>query len=154
MAETSTESVVMTLLEQVRCLEEERDKAIELSKSLSEKLRANKGTTNVKIKSQDDLDLSDSLEMLVNELEGIRLNEEQRQFNLSELTKDNEKVKHDEKPNDERESKMVELCKQYYGKIVAELQEDKKVLQQKIEKLQNEIFEKDMKIAELELKQS
>ena len=51
------------------------------------------------------------LETLVDDLEGIRLNEEQRQFNISELTKENECT------NENNDSKMLELCKQYYGKI-------------------------------------
>lgn len=160
MAESSTESVIMTLLEQVRCLEDERDEAIELSKSLNEKLRAKQdiSKSNVPCKSSNELDLSETLEILANELEGIRLNEEQRQFNLSELSKekdDKEKEgKKESKGKGANESKMVELCKQYYGKMVAELQEERKRLQQKVEKLQNELVEKDMKIAELQLNQA
>lgn len=146
---SSSESIIMTLLEQVRCLEEERDKALELSNSLNEKLRAKEECKKASSsKKSDQLKLKETLETLSDELEGIRLNEEQRQFNISELSKEK---KDEQSTSTSNDSKMVELCKQYYGKMVAELQEERKVLQQKVEKLQNEIIEKDMKIAELQL---
>ena len=47
---------------------------------------------------------------------------------------------------------MLDMCKKYYGKMVTELQEERGTLQQKIEKQQLQLLEKDIKIAELEMK--
>ncbi|KXJ17697.1 uncharacterized protein LOC110233470 [Exaiptasia diaphana] len=149
----SSESIIMTLLEQVRCLEEERDKALELSNKLNEKLRAKEeGKEAAKSsKTSDELNFKETLETLADELEEIRLNEEQRQFNISEISKDQDGQSKSTSVSGSKDSVMLELCKQYYGKMVTELQEERNVLQQKVEKLQNEIIEKDMKIAELQL---
>lgn len=147
MGETSPESIIMTLLEQVRCLEDERDKALELAKSLNDKLNSKLqgGNQRERHSKKAEEKLECTLETLAGELEEIRLNEDQRQFNLKEL---NEEKKEDASGS---EKTMVDLCKEYYGKMVGELQRDRKSLQNKVEALENQLIEKDMQIAELKL---
>lgn len=146
MGETSPESIIMTLLEQVRCLEDERDKALELAKSLNDKLDSKPHGGKERRPKKAGEKLECTLETLAGELEEIRLNEEQRQFNLKELN--------DEKKDEVAsggEKTMVEMCKEYYGKMVNELQRERKSLQNKVEALENQLIEKDMQIAELKL---
>lgn len=90
---------------------------------------------------------------LIFDLEEIRLNEEQRKFNLKELGESNKIQAPDSGEMDvEGYRTMLDMCKKYYGKMVTELQEERGTLQQKIEKQQGQLLEKDIKIAELEMK--
>ncbi|XP_031558052.1 uncharacterized protein LOC116294567 [Actinia tenebrosa] len=148
MGETSPESIIMTLLEQVRCLEDERDKALELAKSLNDKLKSKLEGGNQKERhsKSPEKKLKCTLETLATELEEIRLNEEQRQFNLTELNKEKR-----EEGGFAGEKTMVDMCKEYYGKMVTDLQQDRKSLQNKVEVLENQLIEKDMQIAEMKL---
>ena len=89
------------------------------------------------------------------DLEEIRLNEEQRRFNLKELICEEQNHQSEESSKDmdaDGYKTMLDMCKKYYGKMVAELQDERGSLQQKVEKQQALLLEKDMKIAELELK--
>ena len=143
MSEISTEALVISLLEQIRSLEEERDKALKLAAELSKKAKSSVGSEDRK------LSVENAMSKVVSELQGIRLTEEQRQYNLNELSNCHESgVKSDS----ENSKTMLEMCKRYYGQMVSDLQEDKSLLQQKMERQQAQLLEKDLKIAELEMK--
>ena len=182
MANSSNESLIMTLLEQIRALEDERDKALQLAGEIRElevKVRMNdklatefnedqvsvssgnseKSETKLeKLREENEL-LKGTIETMaqtvVFDLEEIRLNEEQRRFNLKERICEQQNDKSGESGEEmdaESYRTMLDMCKKYYGKMVAELQEERGSLQQKVEKLQALLLEKDMKIAELEMK--
>lgn len=178
MAHSSSESLIMSLLEQIRALEGERDNALQLASELeARETDRNKHVTtatedNISETSSNNEEVETKLEKLKEEnealkgtvesmtqtlifdLEEIRLSEEQRQFNLKELVNEG----NDEQPGEPEDMDadgyrtMLDMCKKYYGKMVAELQDEKGVLQQKIEKQQALLLEKDIKIAELEMK--
>lgn len=179
MANSSNESLIMTLLEQIRALEDERDKALQLAGELGAKIKMN-GTLSTdssedraSVTSSNSEESEPKLEKLreenevlrgtietmtqtvVFDLEEIRLNEEQRRFNLKELICEQQNDKSGESNEDMDANSyrtMLDMCKKYYGKMVAELQEERGSLQQKIEKQQALLLEKDMKITELEVK--
>lgn len=179
MANSSNESLIMTLLEQIRALEDERDKALQLAGELGAKIKMN-GTLSTdssedraSVTSSNSEESETKLEKLreenevlrgtietmtqtvVFDLEEIRLNEEQRRFNLKEriCEQQNDKsVESNEDMDANSYRTMLDMCKKYYGKMVAELQEERGSLQQKIEKQQALLLEKDMKITELEVK--
>ncbi len=169
----------MTLLEQIRALEDERDKALELAGELDAKVKKNDRLTTdsnedkVSVNSSNSEESESKLDKLREEnevlkgtietmtqtvafdLEEIRLNEEQRRFNLKELICDQQNDKSTESSEDmdaDSYKTMLDMCKKYYGKLVAELQDERSSLQQKVEKQQALLLEKDMKIAELEMK--
>lgn len=179
MANSSNESLIMTLLEQIRALEDERDKALGLAGELEAKVKRNDQLATdsfedkVSVNSSNSEESETKLEKLreenevlkgtietmtqtvVFDLEEIRLNEEQRRFNLKELIceQQNDKSAESSEGMDADSYKtMLDMCKKYYGKLVAELQEERGSLQQKVEKQQALLLEKDMKIAELEMK--
>ena len=179
MANSSNESLIMTLLEQIRALEDERDKALQLAGELGAKIEMN-GTLSTdssedraSVTSSNSEESETKLEKLreenevlrgtietmtqtvVFDLEEIRLNEEQRRFNLKELIceqQNDKSVESNEDMDANSYRTMLDMCKKYYGKMVAELQEERGSLQQKIEKQQALLLEKDMKITELEVK--
>jgi predicted nucleic acid-binding Zn-ribbon protein len=132
-------------------LEDERDRALELASSLKDNLDSKREGGNQKDRgkkaSSPKKNLENTLETLTAELEEIRLNEEQRQFNLTELSK----KKKEQGGASGSEKTMVEMCKQHYGKMVSDLQQERKSLQNKVETLENELIERDMQIAELKL---
>lgn len=162
----------MNLLEQIRILEDERDKALQLANELQSKEKsqddsalANKDNvhenedteTTVENLREENEALKGTVESmtqtLIFDLEEIRLNEEQRKFNLKELGESNKIQAPDSGEMDvEGYKTMLDMCKKYYGKMVTELQEERGTLQQKIEKQQGQLLEKDIKIAELEMK--
>ena len=179
MANSSNESLIMTLLEQIRALEDERDKALELAGELGSKIKMNgplsadsnedraSVTSNNSEESESKLEklreenevLKGTIETMTQtvtfDLEEIRLNEEQRRFNLKELICEQQNDTSEESGEDMDANSyrtMLDMCKKYYGKMVAELQEERGSLQQKIEKQQALLLEKDMKITELEIK--
>ena len=179
MANSSNESLIMTLLEQIRALEDERDKALQLAGELEAKMKMNGPLSTdskkdkVSVTSSNSEESEPKLEKLreenevlrgtietmtqtvVFDLEEIRLNEEQRRFNMKELICEQQNDKSGESSEDMDANSyrtMLDMCKKYYGKMVAELQEERGSLQQKIEKQQALLLEKDMKIAELEMK--
>lgn len=179
MANSSNESLIMNLLEQIRALEDERDKALQLAGELGAKIKMN-GTLSTdssedraSVTSSNSEESETKLEKLreenevlrgtietmtqtvVFDLEEIRLNEEQRRFNLKELIceqQNDKSVESNEDMDANSYRTMLDMCKKYYGKMVAELQEERGSLQQKIEKQQALLLEKDMKITELEVK--
>jgi len=169
----------MTLLEQIRALEGERDKALELAGELGSKIKMNgplsadSNEDRASVTSSNSEESESKLEKLREEnevlkgtietmtqtvtfdLEEIRLNEEQRRFNLKELICEQQNDTSEESGEDMDANSyrtMLDMCKKYYGKMVAELQEERGSLQQKIEKQQALLLEKDMKITELEIK--
>ncbi|XP_029201393.2 uncharacterized protein LOC114965856 [Acropora millepora] len=172
MTHSSNESLIMNLLEQIRTLEDERDKALQLANELQSKEKsqgdsalANKDNvyekedteTAVENLREENEALKGTVESmtqtLIFDLEEIRLNEEQRKFNLKELGESNKIQAPDSGEMDvEGYRTMLDMCKKYYGKMVTELQEERGTLQQKIEKQQGQLLEKDIKIAELEMK--
>ena len=179
MANSSDESLIMTLLEQIRALEDERDKALELAAELGAKIKMNGPLSTdcsedrASLASSNSEESESKLEKLreenevlrgtietmtqtvVFDLEEIRLNEEQRRFNLKELICEQQNDTSGESGDDMDAASyrtMLHMCKKYYGKMVAELQEEKGSLQQKIEKQQALLLEKDIKITELEVK--
>lgn len=163
----------MNLLEQIRTLEDERDKALQLANELQSKENsqadsalANKDNvygnehseTTVENLREENEALKGTVESmtqtLIFDLEEIRLNEEQRKFNLKELEGESNKLQASDSGEMDVEGykTMLDMCKKYYGKMVTELQEERGTLQQKIEKQQGQLLEKDIKIAELEMK--
>lgn len=163
----------MNLLEQIRTLEDERDKALQLANELQSKEKsqgdsalANKDNvygnehseTTVENLREENEALKGTVESmtqtLIFDLEEIRLNEEQRKFNLKELEGESNKIQASDSGEMDVEGyrTMLDMCKKYYGKMVTELQEERGTLQQKIEKQQGQLLEKDIKIAELEMK--
>lgn len=142
MGESSTESLVISLLEQIRSLEQERDGALKLADELSRNKPYYEYENHKVI-------VEDTMGKVVSALRGIRLTEEQRQYNLTELSNCSES----DVGSDSVSSKtMLEMCKKYYGQMVCDLQKDKSLLQQKLEKQQAQLVEKDLKIAELKMK--
>lgn len=182
MAHSSSESLIMTLLEQIRVLEDERDKALQLANQLEarENCRGNMHVAtanedNVSESSRSSINSEETdarleklreenealkgtvesmTQTLIFDLEEIRLNEEQRKFNLKELVNEpnDDQSRESEEMDAEGYRTMLDMCKKYYGKMVAELQEERVALQQKIEKQQALLLEKDIKITELEMK--
>lgn len=182
MAHSSSESLIMTLLEQIRVLEDERDKALQLANQLEarENCRGNMHVStanedNVSESSRSSINSEETdarleklreenealkgtvesmTQTLIFDLEEIRLNEEQRKFNLKELVNEpnDDQSRESEEMDAEGYRTMLDMCKKYYGKMVAELQEERVALQQKIEKQQALLLEKDIKITELEMK--
>lgn len=177
MANSSDESLIMTLLEQIRALEDERDKALQLVSDLEKKVKVgSKSETDShgvqgidspseesetkleKLKEENEVlkgTVESMAQAVIFDLEEIRLNEEQRRFNLKELICEEQNHQSEEASKDmdaDGYKTMLDMCKKYYGKMVAELQDERGSLQQKVEKQQALLLEKDMKIAELELK--
>ena len=177
MANSSDESLIMTLLEQIRALEDERDKALQLVSELEKKVKlGSKSETDShgvqgidspseesetkleKLKEENEVlkgTVESMAQAVIFDLEEIRLNEEQRRFNLKELICEEQNHQSEESSKDmdaDGYKTMLDMCKKYYGKMVAELQDERGSLQQKVEKQQALLLEKDMKIAELELK--
>lgn len=167
----------MTLLEQIRALEDERDKALQLAGDLEARMKArdqlatdsNEGrvrenssgeseTKGEKLKEENEVlrgTVESMAQAVIFDLEEIRLNEEQRRFNLKELVCEEQNHKSEESSMDmdaDSYKTMLDMCKKYYGKMVAELQDERGSLQQKVEQQQALLLEKDMKIAELEMK--
>ena len=92
---------MISLLEQIRSLEEERDKALKLAAELSKKAKSSVGSEDRK------LSVENAMSKVVSELQGIRLTEEQRQYNLNELSNCHESgVKSDS----ENSKTMLEMC--------------------------------------------
>lgn len=179
MAYSSSESLIMTLLEQIRTLESERDKALQLANELQAKQKAGENflvaasnedslSENSSNNEDDDSKLEKLKEenealkgtvesmtqTLIFDLEEIRLNEEQRRFNLKQLAceQSDDQAGELEEMDAESYRTMLDMCKKYYGKMVSELQDERSALQQKTEKQQALLLEKDMKIAQLEMK--
>lgn len=177
MANSSDESLIMTLLEQIRALEDERDKALQLVSELEKKVKVDSkletdshGVQSIdspseesetkleKLKEENEVlkgTVESMAQAVIFDLEEIRLNEEQRRFNLKELICEEQNHQSEESSKDmdaDGYKTMLDMCKKYYGKMVAELQDERGSLQQKVEKQQALLLEKDMKIAELELK--
>lgn len=177
MANSSDESLIMTLLEQIRALEDERDKALQLVSELEKKVKVGSkletdshGVQGIdspseesetkleKLKEENEVlkgTVESMAQAVIFDLEEIRLNEEQRRFNLKELICEEQNHQSEESSKDmdaDGYKTMLDMCKKYYGKMVAELQDERGSLQQKVEKQQALLLEKDMKIAELELK--
>ncbi|XP_068721810.1 uncharacterized protein [Montipora capricornis] len=175
MTNSSSESLIMNLLEQIRGLEAERDSALQLANELQAKEKNSDDSANkdsVCENSSNDEEAETKLENLREEnealkgavesmtetllfdLEEIRLNEEQRRFNLKQLATEanGDQASELEEMDPEGYRTMLDMCKKYYGKMVAELQEERNSLQQKIETQQAQVLEKDIKIAELEMK--
>lgn len=177
MANSSDESLIMTLLEQIRALEDERDKALQLVSELEKKVKVDSkletdshGVQGIdspseesetkleKLKEENEVlkgTVESMAQAVIFDLEEIRLNEEQRRFNLKELICEEQNHQSEESSKDmdaDGYKTMLDMCKKYYGKMVAELQDERGSLQQKVEKQQALLLEKDMKIAELELK--
>lgn len=178
MTNSSSESLIMNLLEQIRSLEDERDKALRLASELEAKdcginmhvpvanednisecssNNEENETKLDKLKEENEAlkgTVESMTQTLIFDLEEIRLNEEQRRFNLKELVNEanDEQEGESEEMDAEGYRTMLDMCKKYYGKMVSELQEERGVLQQKIEKQQALLLEKDIKIAELEMK--
>ena len=179
MANSSNESLIMTLLEQIRALEGERDKALQLASELEARER-NRDNLHVAATNEDSVSESSSnneehetkleklreenealkgtvesvTQTLIFDLEEIRLNEEQRRFNLKELLNEQNEDQSGEAEVMDADGyrTMLDMCKKYYGKMVAELQDERGSLQQKVEKQKALLLEKDIKIAELEMK--
>lgn len=179
MANSSNESLIMTLLEQIRALEGERDKALQLASELEARER-NRDNLHVAATNEDSVSESSSnneehetkleklreenealkgtvesvTQTLIFDLEEIRLNEEQRRFNLKELLNEQSEDQSGEAEVMDADGyrTMLDMCKKYYGKMVAELQDERGSLQQKVEKQKALLLEKDIKIAELEMK--
>lgn len=179
MANSSNESLIMTLLGQIRALEGERDKALQLASELEAKEK-NRDNLHVAATNEDSASESSNnneehetkleklreenealkgtmesmTQTLVFDLEEIRLNEEQRRFNLKELLNEQNEDQSGESEDMDADGyrAMLDMCKKYYGKMVAELQDERGSLQQKVEKQKALLLEKDIKIAELEMK--
>lgn len=145
----------MSLLEQIRSLEEDRDRAVKLANDLSRKNAlidppSSSAESNI-LATQT---LETMTETVLAELEEIRLREEHRQDKLQELKEPQQKTSENEGDDIDLESckTMLEMSKKYYGRLVSELQEERDSLQQKVTQQRNVLLEKDMKIAELEMK--
>ena len=157
MTETSNEALLMSLLEQIRSLEEDRDRAVKLANDLSRK-NAVIGPTSLSSSAEFNITATQTLETMTGtvlaELEEIRLREEHRQNKLQELKEPQQKTSENNSDDIDLESckTMLEMSKKYYGRLVSELQEERDSLQQKLTQQRNVLLEKDMKIAEMEMK--
>lgn len=158
----STEALIMSLLEQIQCLESERDNARVLASRMRERLeyiQTNNNTLNTNSDGSNahkhgvgsnNIGLVKMVKEIssgmLNQMEQIITNEEQRYLNLKELSSETE--------TDQASSLRGQLsvCKAHYEKLLDDAEDDKVALRKKLKEQQDILLDKDIKIKELERK--
>lgn len=158
----STESLVMSLLGQIRLLEEERDNARFLAANMRERLEHVTKRNGEAVASQDtassfksdrgDQGLAKLLRVvssnMVNDLQQIARNEEQRQHNLKQLAPF---CRSRANCGSERQSfeDQLGIYKEHYEKLLEEAEHEKAALRKKLKNEQDLVLDRDIKIKEL-----
>ena len=154
----STESLIMSLLEQIQCLESERDNARVLAARMRERLEHfNNNNLNALECTKDhksDVNNTHRLAKIVkeassgmlNDLQQIITSEEHRYYNLKELNSEGET-----EPTDNLRG-QISVCKQHYEKLLEEAENEKVELRRKLKEQQDMLLDRDIKIEELERK--
>ena len=154
----STESLIMSLLGQIQCLETERDNARVLAARMRERLeRTNNNNFTALEKTnghKSEVIHSPRLVKMVknvssgmlNSIQQVIDNEEYRYYNLKELGSEGET---------EQAANLrgqLSVCKQHYEMLLEEAEKDKTELRRKLKEQQDMLLDKDIKIKELERK--
>ncbi|CAB4024292.1 Hypothetical predicted protein [Paramuricea clavata] len=153
----STESLIMSLLGQIQCLESERDNARVLAARMRERLEhinnnvtGFENTNGHKSEVNNNHRLAKILKEVssgtLNDIQQIISNEEHRYFNLKELSSAGE-TEQTANPNGQ-----LAVCKQHYEKLLEEAENDKVELRKKLKEQQDMLLDRDIKIGELERK--
>ena len=153
----STESLIMSLLEQIQCLESERDNARVLAARMRDRLdHFNNNNLNALECTKDrksDVNNTHRLAKIVkeassgmlNDLQQIITSEEHRYYNLKELNSEAE-------TETDNLRGQISVCKQHYEKLLEEAENDKVELRRKLKEQQDKLLDRDIKIEELERK--
>lgn len=154
----SSESLIMSLLEQMRCLENERDNARVLAAKMRERLKKYQNNENDMSgncdNSRQDLNNNRRISKLVknvssvvlNDLQQVIHNEEERYRKLKEIC---------DRRETERDAILrgqVAVCKNHYERILNDSEREKNELRRKMKEQQDMLLDKDIKIKELERK--
>ena len=154
----SSESLIMSLLEQMRCLENERDNARVLAAKMRERLKKYQNNENDMSgncdNSRQDLNNNRRISKLVknvssvvlNDLQQVIHNEEERYRKLKEIC---------DRRETERDAILrgqVTVCKNHYERILNDSEREKNELRRKMKEQQDMLLDKDIKIKELERK--
>ena len=155
----STESLVMSLLEQIQCLESERDNARVLAARMRERLEYINNNNNLNASERvndkkSDVNHTHRLAKIVkdvssgmlNDIQQIISNEEQRYYNLKDVNCEGETEQSD------KLRAQISVCKQHYEKLLDESENDKVELRKKLKQQQDMLLDRDIKIEELERK--
>ena len=154
----STESLIMSLLGQIQCLESERDNARVLAARMRERLEHinNNNLTGLQNTNGHKSEVNNSHRLAkilrevssgtLNDIQQIISNEEHRYFNLKELSSAGE-TEQTANPNGQ-----LAVCKQHYEKLLEEAENDKVELRKKLKEQQDMLLDRDIKIGELERK--
>ena len=158
----SSETLLMSLLGQIRVLEEERDNARFLAANMRERLQHVTKRNSEAVHSEDTASsfksggrggnpgleklLREVMSNMVNDLQQITLNEEQRQHNLKQLAPCR-------RANCGSECEAFEdelgIYKEHYEKLLEEAEHEKAVLRKKLKNQQDLVLDRDIKIKEL-----
>ena len=148
----------MSLLGQIQCLESERDNARVLAARMRERLEHINNNLITALGSTKDnkseVNNSHRLAKIVkevnsgmlNDIQQIITNEEQRYYNLNELSLEGETEQ------TARLRGQLSVCKQHYEKLLEEAENDKIELRKKLKEQQDMLLDRDIKINELERK--
>ncbi|XP_028392348.1 uncharacterized protein LOC114516930 [Dendronephthya gigantea] len=158
----STETLIMSLLEQIQCLESERDNARVLASRMRERLeyiQTNNNTLNTDSDGtsahkhdvgSNNIGLVKMVKEvssgMLSQIEQIITNEEHRYHNLKELSSEAE--------TDQTSSirGQLSVCREHYEKLLEDAENDKVALRKKLREQQDMLLDKDIKIKELERK--
>lgn len=156
----STETLIMSLLGQVQCLENERDNARLLAARMRERLEHIIYNNNLKTSEsakdhKTGLNNNHRLAKMVkqvssgalHDIQQIIANEENRYQKLKELVSERE-AEH----NTGNLRGQLSVCKQHYEKLLEEAERDKVELRKKLKEHQDMLLDRDIKIQELERK--
>ena len=158
----SSETLLMSLLGQIRVLEEERDNARFLAANMRERLQHVTKRNSEAVHSEDTASsfksggrggnpgleklLREVMSNMVNDLQQITLNEEQRQHNLKQLAPCRSANCGSECEAFEDE---LGIYKEHYEKLLEEAEHEKAALRKKLKNQQDLVLDRDIKIKEL-----
>lgn len=164
----STEALIMSLLGQIQSLEEERDNARLLAARMRERLEhitehkkevtgSRESTGSLNVTTHDGVNprlarmLREVSSDMVNDLQKIVLNEEQRLYNIKQLgccVTD----KAESRSDSQTFQSQLALYKDHYERLLEEAENEKQVLRKKLKEKQDLVLDRDIKIKEMETK--
>ena len=153
----SMESLIMSLLSQIQSLESERDNARVLAARMRERLEhINNNLTDLESTNNHKSEVNNGHRIakmvksvssgMLNNIQQIIQNEEQRYYNLRELSAQSE-TEHTANLRGQ-----LSVCRQHYEKLLEEAESDKVELRRKLKEQQDMVLDRDIKIKELERK--
>lgn len=159
----SAESLIMSLLEQVRSLEEERDNARLLAGRMRQRLEFVIGQNTETVNSTGCLTgdginprlvklLREVTSNMVKDLQQVVLNEEHRVYNLKQLSSRGPDEVENSNTNARSFKTQLDLCKEHYERLLEEAENEKIILRKKLKEQQDLVLDRDIKIKELESK--